>query len=455
VCLHLAAKGDHRSLISLVEKWAESGEPTLPARIAQSRSFLELRMVDKATARMRDLAEATPPNLDALQIVGEGNLLRGWHREARKIAERGLQLSPGHAGFRGLLERTSETPTNPEEDSVEPDSAPPAELIRVAEHHVALGAFVRARALLERVRRKVPEHRWAKDLLWAMEGDYAIDGTLADLCERLGPEVTVLPEVADESEHTESARARDLDLLEERRPNRAFPALFRGLGGPMPDDTGGEPEVTAVSTMAPSAELAASDPAEHTDPAADDTQIVRVLKNTARPAEPEPKDAAPNLAELRAPAARSGRDYAAGGDDEDDALIVHTRREESTDATDQRDLGLTEELEIEKKATKKGAVEDAHWAATPMGAPRTLPVGASPPHRRVDAAAQAASPKEPKSLAAKAPPATPTPVPATRTSRPSAGPSPGMSMWVLAMAGLFGFAALVFAFLAVVVAVGS
>jgi hypothetical protein len=460
VCLHLAAKGDHRSLIALVERWGETGEPTLPARIAEGRAFLELRMVDKAVNRVRDLVDATPPNLDAMLIVGEAYLVRGWTREGRKVAERGLELRADHPGFRALVERAAEAPTHPEEDAPEPENAPPAELIRLAEHHMAQGSFLRARGLLERVRRKVPDHRWARDLLWAIDGEYLAEGTLAELCERLGPDMPVLAEVADEPEHTESGRrVRDLDLLEERRPTQAFPALFRNLAGPRAEDPTSEPEVTAVSAMAPSSELATAEPSDRTDPGGDDTQIVRILKpakNQGRNAEPDAQDKAVNLAELRAPARpRSGTDYA-GGDDEDDALIVHTRREESTDATDRRERGgLTEELEIEQKATQRGAVEDAHWAATPLhGSPRANAAlaGASPPHRRVDAAAQAT--REKASLASKAPPSAPTPVPTGRTSRPPP-PSNNTSLWVVAVVVVFGLGAAAFAFLAIVVAVGS
>lgn len=441
--------------MTLVEKWTEVAEPTIVARVAQGRALVELRMVDKATARVRDLAEATPPNLEAMLVLGEAHLLRGWQREARRVAERGLELWPGHAGFRSLLERCADAPPPPEDESVDLDHLPPAELVRLARHHMASGSFVRARSLLERVRRRVPDHRAAQDLLWALDGDYALPGpTLTELCDRWGPELPFLPEIADEPEHTESTRLLDVDPLEERRSNHAFPALFRNLGETDPDDAGTESEHTAVSGMAPTVELRTFEPSEHTDPGSDDTQIVRVLMNHPRGAEPPAAPSgAPNLAaELRPPPSlRPARDYAAG-DDEDDALIVHTRREESTDATDRRDLGgLTEELEIEKKATQKGAVEDANWAATQPPNARVQSAAPNQPHRRVDAAAQAAAARDARPAGGKG--GSPTPIPAGRAVRPP-NPPAGMSVWVLVLAGVFGLAAVMFAFLAVLVAVG-
>lgn len=450
-----------------MEKWAEAGEPTVQARLAEAKAFLELRMVDKAVVRVRDLAEASPPNIDALLVIGESHLLRGWNREARKTAERGLELQRDHQGFRALLERAAESPTNPDDEAIEPDNTAPAELVRVAEHQMAQGSYVRARALLERVRRKVPEHRWARDLLWAMDGEYTSEGSLAELCERLGPELPVLPEIADEPERTESGQARDFDL-DDRRASHAFPALFRNLStaAAVPEDTGTEPELTMVSGMAASAELQAADTSDRTDPGGDDTQIVRILK-AGKPGTPpraaDPGDTAVNLAQLptlppqrQDPGRRVSSDFAST-DDEDDALIVHTRREDSTDGTDRRDRGgLTEELEIEQKATARGAVEDAHWAATPLAAaPRPPAAAVAPPHRRVDAAAQGKAGPSGK-LAAKAPPATPTPVPASRAARPpSGGPPTAVSLWLGAVIGLFVLAGIAFVFLAIVLAFGS
>jgi hypothetical protein len=464
VCQHLAAKGDHRSLISLVTRWAQTGEPTQVARLAEARSFLELRMVDKAIGRVRDLVDADPPEVEALLIVGEAQLIRGWTREGRKSAERGLGIRPDHAGLRALLERASEAPTNPEEEASEAETASPAELIRLAEHQMALGAFVRARGLLERVRRKVPDHRWAKDLLWAIDGEYLAEGSLAELCERWGPELPVLTEIsaADDVEHTESARSRDLDL-DDRRSSRAFPALFRNLAnGATGEEPSSEPELTAVSAMAQSTQLRATEPGERTDPGGDDTQIVRILKPARSTGQdPDAQVTAVNLAELRVAAkskSAGAQDYA-GGDDEDDALIVHTRREDATDATVKReDDGFTEELAIEKAATQRGAVEDAHWAATPLvGTPRADAAMAevNQPHRRVDAAALTAAPKEKSSLAAKAPPATATPVSVGRTSRPPPQPPSSTSLWVVVMVFLFVFAGGAFVLLAILLAVGS
>jgi hypothetical protein len=184
----------------------------------------------------------------------------------------------------------------------------------------------------------------------------------------------------------------------------------------------------------------------------------------AAPAPPVGPDSAVNLANLRAPLPpkATATDYAAGRDDEDDALVVHTRREDSTEGVDRADVGgLTEELALEAAAkSSKGAVEDAGWAATPLaGASRATAPGQAIPHRRVDAAAaaaaSAAAPASAKQALGDRAPA-PTPVPVTRSSRSApAHHSAGVNLWVMAVVGLFAFGAVMFMMLVLLLAVGG
>ena len=233
--MHLAAKGDHRSLVTLVEKWMNIGEPTVAVRLAEARSLLELRAVDRAYSRVKDLVEVERPNVEALALATEIHLQRGWQGQAKRLANRGLDLDPSSAMFQQLQQRASEPATEPDDSVGENELSSVGELIRLAEQHLCQGQTVRARTLLERVRRKVPDHRWAVDLLWAMEGDFATDMTLADMCDRWGPDLLALQDIGDEPEHTESARPVDLQQISE--PDRGFSSLFRGLA---PEDLGEE-----------------------------------------------------------------------------------------------------------------------------------------------------------------------------------------------------------------------
>ncbi len=422
----------------------------MPVRLAASRSLMELRALDRAYNRLKDLVEAGAPHPEALALAIEIQLQRAWLGQARKLAQRGLEQDPANALFKALLVRASENPTEPDDSAAESELTSVAELLRVAEQYLSLGQHVRARALLERVRRKAPENRWAADLLWALDGDFAgVEGTLADLCDRLGPDLSTLQDGNDEPENTEAARASDLVPPDDR--DRGFPALFRNLGAgaaPDPEDsTAGQAEVTSVSAMADVQQLLdEQDYGDKTDPRGEDTQIMRVQPKSPGQAGPSApasrggsgsREAAPNLADLRPPATQAIsdvlRDVPLAGDDEDDSVVVHLRREDTSEGPGpSADIhGLTEELELEKvMAVARGMVEDAHWAAAPTP-------DASRDRKR-------GQPSQAR-----------TPPPAPRTQRPAGGLTTSWPWWVAVAVGFSGFAALLFVLVLLLVAVGS
>jgi hypothetical protein len=401
VVQHLADKGDHRSLVTLVETWGELGEPSIPARLALARSLLALRCFDRAWARVRDLVEAPEPNLDALQIAAEMFLLRGWPNQARKILQRGLERVPHHPALLALDKRAQEPLPSVDENTAESEAATVAELIRVAEQYMARGSMVRARSLLERVRRRVSDHPRAVELLWAMDGLFVTSEPLDALCRKWGP---ALPsqmdnDLEEEPEHTESARVEDLRSSDSED---SFPQLFRNLGASnrLPPESPPEkkPELellstpisefdsneqTAVTFMAELGAYHEEPPPELTD-AGEDTQIARVMSKkgvqqvsgvvhlgTA------PVDSRFNLEDYRREMGMtgSGLDSDFGGpEDEDDSVVILTGQDHD-DAPETSDTGRLdldpEYLKAEARAKAKLSSNEESWAAP---RPRPEPV---------------------------------------------------------------------------------
>ncbi|MEQ1506746.1 MAG: hypothetical protein ABMB14_31250, partial [Myxococcota bacterium] len=366
---HLAERQDHRAVITLVESWAEQGAPTVPARIAAARAFLALRLVDRAWIRLKDLVETADPNLDAVTVAAEMFLLRGWPNQARKAVQRALDRSRPDpktaAALEALRDRATEPATTLDDSTADRDNAPVGELVRVAEQYMARGAFVRARTLLERVRRK-GEHRRATDLLWAIEGEFTSPDPLASLCDRWGPEPLTVIDGAEEPEHTESARVEDL------RPadgDRAFPRLFRHLDEA--SEEGDEPpEVTAVSSMAQARELETgfADMTDH----GEDTQIARVMHRGAVADTPvhfgnSSVDSGFNLADFRREMGMTGGDLASdfhGPEDEDDSVVIFAGRTEDDAETSESSTGgiLLLDTADERLAKAKHKSLEEPWA---------------------------------------------------------------------------------------------
>lgn len=361
---YLSSKGEHRSVVQLVETWASQGVPTVAARLMVARSLLDLRQVDRAWTRIRDLVEVPEPNLDALAIAAEMFLLRGWPNQARKVLQKGLEREPHHPLLRELDERAQEPPAQVE-SVPDGETVPIEQLVRVAEQYMARGAMVRARALLERVRRRVGAHGRANDLLWAMDGVFLAPEPLHALCRRWGRPLDPQEE-AEEPEHTENTRAEDLRpgahgldrAGSEPDSEDSFPQLFRNLpiglaqplGGPDTPLSDGfrleasnefdSNENTAVTSMAELLELDSAAFQERTD-YGEDTQIARVMSkkgvthvtgpvhtqvHTPVPGAP-PVDTQFDLDEYRRQMGMTaaGLDSDFGGpEDEDDSVVILT-----------------------------------------------------------------------------------------------------------------------------------
>jgi hypothetical protein len=443
----LVARQRCRWAITLVERWAETSEPTVDARLAEARALLDLRMVDRAWLRVRDLVETAEPSSDALAVAAELFLLRGGPNQAKKLIQRGLERTPGDPVFTALERRAQEPATALEDEPGE--NAAVGDLVRMAEHYMVRGAFLRARTLLERARRRQPDHERVGDLLWALSGDYSTPEPLHALVQKyaheLGPD-----EDGDEPEHTENARAEDL------RPENEvpFPQLFRTLEktDPTADTSMPTPltpletadfsgvEVTAITALSElGLDATFGDKTDH----GEDTQIARVMSKSGPVAIHRGADTVVesgfNLKDFRRDMGMThAADLEVAGEDEDDNVVIHTRVvDEDTEpgAGDAlKSLGSDAGFERLAKSQVRGEGVDESWARAPSSAP-TLPPDDDVPLRA--------------------------PLPSPRTAapppRPVLDPSAVLDAWpywLAAIAALFAMFVRMFAVLSVVAAIG-
>jgi tetratricopeptide (TPR) repeat protein len=293
--LSLERKGNLRLLICVVEAWDEVGEPTRPALLAQIRALVELRVVDRAWARIKALLDEPadkprPPAEEAEVFRLAGRLLidRGQHKEARNLLNRARQRFPDDLILRELLGRTHDPGTVL--DLTDPLEDDPDGQAKIAERLLVEGAPLKARRILERIRKQHPAHTRTLDLLWALEGEFKLRGvTLADLARVHAATPTITD---DEGEHTETAgmpHAAALAELEgpDRAPRAEFAGLFKNLDAPT--DPGEittsppeEPEVTHARALDLLSEV--TDRGEEvTATGREDTQIMHVVRTSAPP----------------------------------------------------------------------------------------------------------------------------------------------------------------------------
>src|SRR5690606_5208101 len=116
------------------------------------------------------------------------------------------------------------------------------------------GALLKGRSLLERLRREHPPDARGDDLLWVLEGDFSLGNvSLGELADRYGPDLSLLADLTEEAEHTESITVDELHAVP-MKDSQAFPSLFRATG--RHEHTGEtESEVTRATSLADLPEL--------------------------------------------------------------------------------------------------------------------------------------------------------------------------------------------------------
>jgi tetratricopeptide (TPR) repeat protein len=283
--LRLDALSDLRMVIRLVEKWGENGRPSSRARLAQARAFLELRLMDRAWVRLKELADHLGDDQALLALTAVMFIERGWPVRARKAVNTALTKDPANPRLHDLLRRSHQPPIQPPSNAREIErTGSPAELLKLAERFLCAGSFLRARSILEKLRRQ--KGSWngrVEDLLWGLVGDFTtgVDDPLAVAHAVLS--TAPLSEIGDLTDHSEVTAHGDASVQDHEEI--AFPSLFRRVekkdGWTETSDITGE--VTRISRMADASEAAAvlgsdtTDSGEWSDDLPMDTQFQVVV----------------------------------------------------------------------------------------------------------------------------------------------------------------------------------
>lgn len=343
--------GEAVSVVRLAERWAESRVLPVAVRVVEARAFLALLQVDRAWVRLKEALAEDPQCVDALALLVEVFVRRGWPTRAHEpLAELG-RLAPEHPALERLRGAVAAPVAAPPENAREIErSGDPERMLPLVEHYLATGSVLRAQSLLERLRRGGAEDdpRVAA-LLWGIRGEY-LDrpGSLQELVASFG--VAPDPEEWSGADHTESLRlgadgapaTQEVGRGAAGRAGVSFPSLFRHAESGDPS-LGDEDEVTMASVMAGSEEL--QDPPTHEslddglegDGDPDSTQILDIIgaggggaAEDTPPADPLHRPLDLRRFQALQPEDPSEPDSWAG--DEDGDLVVLTKREPVADA---------------------------------------------------------------------------------------------------------------------------
>lgn len=432
---NLQDKGNHRALIGLVEAWWAVDEPSPAARLAQARAFVRLGLVDRAWARIQGLVDAEGATAEAHALTAELFLTRQWPKRARDVLNRGLASHPDDHRLKALWDRMAEPRTTPDLEAVEDENADVPSLIAASHHLIASGAHTRARALLERAHRIDAENTLVADMLWALEGDFEIEGTLSELARRFGPDLSELADLDDEPEHTESTEIGSLG--DDRDKQGSFPSLFRDLE-PRTEMLGGHhfdeqsDEITKVTSMM---DIGGMDTLTDQTFTGEHTEIQRVItrktlteagvdkgKKGGAAVEDVESETAFDLAGLQS-------DLTAPEFEDDDVVVMTRKEEERTDTAPGADTVVEEKIVLDSEpppaAGRRQSDEAETWVLPPEDERRP----------KVEKA-------EPKGSAKKTPDpkrsGTPRPPPVPDDDDDLLAPSgPGNSLWLVVFAGVF------------------
>jgi hypothetical protein len=252
--------------------------------VAQIRALMELRSFDRAWTRLKPLLES-PDGPEPFQLAGRLLIDRGDLKDARKTLTRGRSLFADNDAIERLLAECDEPRTQLDlTDPLDEDADGQA---RLAERLLIQGAPLRARRVLEKVRRAHPDHTRTADLLWALDGDFRLRGvTLADLARVHAAPTQSLNDLPEDTDLTaEASIPPDLDDAK----GAAFPTLFKNLEeqtealGGTPTSTEREvTQATHVSSIVTGSHTTQTE-SQTTDGRGDgreDTQIMHVVRTT-------------------------------------------------------------------------------------------------------------------------------------------------------------------------------
>jgi hypothetical protein len=280
VALRLAEAGDHRTLISMVERWSQLGDPTPRALLAQIRAMLDLCMMDRAWTRLQALPDEPALRRERNLLTARMFLDRGWPRRARKVLDEARESWPDDPEVRrlaALLERPAPPIAAAE---VDPE-APYPEQLAIAESWLATGAFLKARRLLEQLQRRAPDQRRPAELLWALRGDFDLHGTtLQALVKAYAPAPMAFSEAAEGAEPASTHLYNALPAAEpggRSSPNLGALGDLASLGPELTEDESEITQATRLDDLAANADSPASKPTgEEKD---EDTQVLRIVSS--------------------------------------------------------------------------------------------------------------------------------------------------------------------------------
>lgn len=466
VIADLESRGDDVGIVRLVERWVNAGEPTRYGLIAQARALLRLRLMDRVNLRLTELAARDPDDVEMLVLLAELHIQRGWPVRARKPLGRLRELGAELPGLAELEVQAEAPPLQPDPNAREIErTGAPADQLILAERFIAAGSFLRAKAILERLRRLPDQDKdRIEALLWGIGGEHAKEqGDPMDLARILAPGATMPPD-DDTRETTESLPfgLRDGGGGHEESALGAFPTLFRRQDDPTVDTDTAE-EHTSVSIMA-DAERAQRHEAEVSGDGDDgasardgDTQIMLVIRQDSGAPGAVPASGhrlkeeqgynlreTLNLREYQAsmgmsePAARPAvADDAAELEEEDADLIVMTRREVEPGGAVEAPAPTRPVEVVHKPIVPLAPPPPAATASaptpglSPSTTPATMASRAPPPSSRPS---PMGSPTPPPRRAAKS---SPKPAaPSTDEPTPTARLLPGLILVALLMAAL-------------------
>ena len=313
-----------RTLVSMVERWSQLGEPTPRAQLAQIRGFLDLCMMDRAWTRLQAFPDIEPFRQERAALTARMFFARGWPRRARRVLDEALALWPDDADLRALASSAEGVERRAPIQDPDPD-LPLAEQLVVAEAWLCTGAYHKANRLLEQLHRRFAAERRPADLLWALRGEYDLQGTtLALLAGSYGGNALSEPgDLPDDPEPTDSVplgHRRPLASLDSMDAGGgAFPDLFGSRKpAPLSDDAGldtKDDETAEITQATRLTDLDLGVPPEPLEDREEDTQVLRVVSSRRMDAPARQRDEGPSTA----PGIRDEMER------EDEAVVLLTR----------------------------------------------------------------------------------------------------------------------------------
>ncbi|MGC6509110.1 MAG: hypothetical protein ACON4U_11895 [Myxococcota bacterium] len=270
--LHALLRQDRLALlIQLAEKWSQSQALPKRAALIEGEALLYLCQMDRAWTRFREVLEQDPQNEEALTLVIELFLRRGWPIRARKMIPRLRALNPRSPRIARLESRSAAPPIGPPRNANQViQTASPSQLVAIAERFLCAGSQLKGQQLLELALRKDPQNMRARRLIWACQGDFSSHQKWDDLWD----------DAHAEDAEDEAIIEPTVNMVMESSEVRidSFPTLFRSEDEP--GEIEEEDEFESTRRMAFFEEFPLDSETEETRGFDGDTQVMDIVSQT-------------------------------------------------------------------------------------------------------------------------------------------------------------------------------